>query len=54
MFVPPWYLPLVIQPLSKLTTKLPYNKLQYPTYVKNIDHDVHIRLFKNVINIICF
>jgi hypothetical protein len=26
--------------------KLPYKKLQYPTSVKNIDLDVHIKVFK--------
>jgi hypothetical protein len=23
--------------------------IQYPTYVKDIDHDVHIKIFKNAI-----
>jgi hypothetical protein len=32
MFVPPWY-PLVASQ-SKPTSKLPYRKLQYPTYMK--------------------
>jgi hypothetical protein len=35
--------------MSKLTTKLPYRKLQYPTYVKDINLDVHIRVFKKAI-----
>jgi len=39
MFIPPWYQPFVVQPMSELTTKLPYMKLQYPTYVK--DHFFH-------------
>jgi hypothetical protein len=38
-----------VQPISEPTTKLPYRKLQYPTYVKNIDLDPHIRVFKNAI-----
>ncbi len=28
---------------------LPYRKLQYPTYVKDIDSDAHIRVFKKAI-----
>ncbi len=31
------------------TTKLPYKKLQYPTYVKDIDPDAHIKVFKKAI-----
>jgi hypothetical protein len=49
MFIPPWYQPHVVQPISKLATKLPYMKLQYPTHVKNIDPNAHIRVFKKVI-----
>jgi hypothetical protein len=49
MFIPPWYQPLVVQPIFEATTKLPYMKLQYPTCVKDIDPDVHIRVFKKVI-----
>ncbi len=30
---------------------MPYNKLQYPSYVKNIDLDVHIRIFKKTIKV---
>jgi hypothetical protein len=33
---------LVLKPI----TKLPCRKLPYPTYVKDIDSDVHIRIFK--------
>jgi len=51
MFITPWYQPLVMQPIPKLTTKLPYKKLQYPTYVRDIDMDVHIRVFKKAIKI---
>jgi hypothetical protein len=51
MFIPPWYQPLVVQPVSKPTTKLPYKKLQYPTYVKDTDLDVHIKVFKKAIKI---
>jgi hypothetical protein len=32
---------------SKQTNKLPYQKLQYPTYVKDTDLNVHIKIFKN-------
>jgi hypothetical protein len=66
MFIPPWYQQHVVQPILEPTTKLPYKKLQYPTYVKNINLDVHIKVFKkaikangetmeaNVINLFCF
>jgi hypothetical protein len=33
--------------VSKLATKLPYIKLQHPTYVKDIDPDAHIKVFKS-------
>jgi len=42
--MPPWY-PLVtirFKPISKL----PYQKLQYPTYVKYTDPNAHIKVFK--------
>jgi hypothetical protein len=51
MFIPPWYQPLVVQLVLELTTKLPYKKLQYPTYVKNTNLDVHIRVFKKAIKV---
>jgi hypothetical protein len=51
MFIPSWYQPLVVQLVRKLITKLPYKKLQYPTYVKDIDLDVHIRVFKKAIKV---
>jgi hypothetical protein len=47
MFIPPWYPPIIVQPKS--ISKLPYIKFQYPTYVKDIDLDVHIRIFKKMI-----
>jgi hypothetical protein len=49
MFIPPWYQPPVVQPISKLATKLPYKKLQYPTNVKNTNPDAHIKIFKKAI-----
>jgi hypothetical protein len=49
MFIPPWYQPHVVQLVSKLATKLPYRRLQYPTYVKDINPDAHIRVFKKAI-----
>jgi hypothetical protein len=49
MFIPPWYQPPIVQPISKPTTKLPYKKLQYLTYVKNIDPSGHIKVFKKAI-----
>jgi hypothetical protein len=48
-FIPPWHQPLVVQHVSELATKLPYRKLQYPTYVKNTDIDAHIKMFKKAI-----
>jgi hypothetical protein len=38
-----------VQPILEPTTKLPYKKLQYPTYVKDTDSDVHIIVFKKAI-----
>ncbi len=38
-----------MQPIPKPTTKLPYKKLQYQTYVKDTNSDVHIRVFKKAI-----
>jgi hypothetical protein len=49
MLIPPWYQPPIVQPILEPTTKLPYMKLQYPTYVKDTDLDVHIRVFKKAI-----
>jgi hypothetical protein len=37
--------------LPKPATKLPYKKLQYPTYVKNIDLNARIRVFKKAIKV---
>ncbi len=34
----PWYEPLVVQLVSKPSTKLPYMKLQYPPYVTDRDN----------------
>jgi len=49
MFIPPWYQSFIVQLILELATKLPYRKLQYPTYVKDIDLDVHIKVFKKAI-----
>jgi hypothetical protein len=38
-----------VQLVWEPTTKLPYKKLQYPTYVKDIDPDAHIKVFKKAI-----
>ncbi len=35
--------------LIRTTSKLAYWKFQYPTYVKDIGFDVHIRIFKKAI-----
>ncbi len=47
IFMPPSYQPVLV--LSKPTSKLPYQKLQYPTYVKDINPNDHIRVFKKTI-----
>jgi len=52
MFIPPWYQPLVVQPISKPTTKLPYKKLQYPTYVKDTNPYVHIKYSRRPLKLI--
>jgi hypothetical protein len=49
MFIPPWYQPLIVQPILEPATKLPYTKLQYPTYVKDTNPNAHIRVFKKAI-----
>jgi hypothetical protein len=49
MFIPPWYQPPIVQLVSKLTTKLPYRKLQYPIYVKDTNLNAHIKVFKKAI-----
>jgi hypothetical protein len=51
MFIPPWYQPPIVQRVSKVTTKLPYIKLQCPTYVKDINMDAHIIVFKKAIKV---
>jgi hypothetical protein len=45
--MPPWYPSITIQ--FERTNNLPYQKLQYPTYVKDINLDVHIKIFKKII-----
>ncbi len=42
-----WYPPIIIR--YEPTSKLPYQKLQYLTYVEDIDPNVHIRVFKQAI-----
>jgi hypothetical protein len=46
-FMQPWYPPITTKP----TSKLPYQKLQYPTYMKDINPNVHIKVFKKIIKI---
>jgi hypothetical protein len=41
--------PPIVQPMSKPTTKLPYKKLQYPTYIKDINPNAHIKVLKKAI-----
>jgi hypothetical protein len=55
MFIPPWGQPPIVQPISKPTIKSSYMMLQYPTYVKDTDLDVHIKVFKvDIINLFGF
>jgi hypothetical protein len=49
MFIPPWTQPFVVQLVPKPTIKLPYMKLQYPTYVKDTDPNAHIIMFEKAI-----
>ncbi len=51
MFIPPWYQPPVVQPISEPTTKMRYKKLQYPTYFKDTNANVHIKIFKKAIKV---
>jgi len=47
IFMPPWYQPILVQ--FEPTNNLPYQKLQYPIYVKNTNPNTHIRVFKKAI-----
>jgi hypothetical protein len=47
--MPPWRPLIAIQ--SKLTSKLPYQKFQYPTYMKVTNLDGHIIVFKKIIKV---
>jgi hypothetical protein len=47
IFMPLWYPPIGVW--SKLASKLPCQKLQHPTFVKDINLNVHIRAFKKAI-----
>ncbi len=51
MFISPWYQSLVVQLVSELVTKLPYKKLQYPTYVKDTNPNAHIKVLKKAIKV---
>jgi hypothetical protein len=51
IYMQPWYQLVLV--LSKPTSKVPYRKFQYPTYVKDNDPDVHIRVFKKMIKANC-
>ncbi len=51
MIIPPWYQPPIVQPILELVTKVPYMKLQYPTYVKNTNPNTHIKILKKAIKI---
>jgi hypothetical protein len=45
----PWCPPVIVQ--SKSPSELPYQKLQYPTYVKDTNLDAHNRVFKKTIKV---
>ncbi len=47
IFMPPWYPTLTTKP----TSKLPNQKLQYPTYMKDTNPNTHIKVFKKAIRI---
>ncbi len=47
--MPPWYPSVAVQ--FEPTSKLPHQKFQYPTYVKDIDRDAHIRVLKKTIKV---
>lgn len=49
MFIPPWYPPPTTQHVLEPTIKLTCNKLQNPIYVKNINPNAHIKVFKKAI-----
>ncbi len=49
MFIPPWYQPPIVQHVLEPITKLPNKKIQYLIYVKDIDLDAHIKMFKKAI-----
>ncbi len=42
----PWYQLVLV--LFEPTSKVPYQKFQYPTYVKDTDPNAHIRVFKKM------
>jgi hypothetical protein len=44
MFMPPWYSWVAAQLVLEPSTKLPYKKLQYPIYMKDIDFDIHTKI----------
>jgi hypothetical protein len=46
-FMPPWYPPIQIQ--FEPTNKLQYKKLQCPTYMKDTNLNIHIKVFKKAI-----
>jgi hypothetical protein len=48
--MPPWYqlVPIRFEP----TNKLPQQKLQYPTYLKDTNPNTHIRIFKKTIRVV--
>jgi hypothetical protein len=49
MFMSPWHQQPIVQLVPEPIIKLPYKKLQYLTYVKDIYPDVHIGIFLNAI-----
>jgi hypothetical protein len=49
MFIPPWYQQPIVQTILEPKIKLSYKKLQYLTYVKDTNLNVHIKVFKKAI-----
>ncbi len=49
MFLSPWHPPIVAQLTLKQTIKLLYKNLKYSTYVKDVDPNAYVRIFKEAI-----
>ncbi len=50
--MPPWYISTnCYTTYIRTNNQVAIHEVQYPTYVKDIDHDVHIIVFKNAIKL---